>query len=133
MLIINAPSAVVSPPASARRSLSNRLAPAWSSVYLESPKLNQPITTFSEAGNSTVEKKYPIYKDGRVYINDIQFFGNVPEVAWNFYIGGYQPAQKWLKDRQGRKLTNQDIEHYQKMIMVLVETGKIMREIDKIQ
>jgi len=56
----------------------------------------------------------------------------VPAVAWNFYIGGYQPAQKWLKDRKDRKLTNQDIEHYQKMIVVLVETGRVMGEVDKI-
>lgn len=55
----------------------------------------------------------------------------MPEAAWNFYIGGYQPAQKWLKDRKGRELANADIEHYQKMIVALVETGRIMGEIDK--
>ena len=72
------------------------------------------------------------YKDGKVFINAEQYFGNVPEVAWNFYIGGYQPAQKWLKDRKGRALTNSDIEHYQKVIVALVETERIMKEIDKI-
>jgi hypothetical protein len=54
----------------------------------------------------------------------------VLEVAWNFWIGGYQPAQKWLKDRKGRTLTNADIEHYQKMIVALVETERIMKEVD---
>jgi len=97
---------------------------------LESPKVNKFITTYPIAGSDTVEKL--IYKDGNVYINKDQYFGNVPESAWNFYIGGYQPAQKWLKDRKGRILTNEDIEHYQKMIVALAETDRIMKEIDKI-
>ncbi len=96
---------------------------------LESPRLQKLITTFSESGSDTVEKGYPKYKDDKVYINAKQYFGNVPEIAWNFYIGGYQPAQKWLKDRRGRKLSNADIEHYQKIILVLVETDKIIEKI----
>lgn len=91
---------------------------------------NNPITTYSEKGSNAVEKIK--YEKEKVYINDNQYFGNVPEVAWNFYIGGYQPAQKWLKDRKGRELTNQDIEHYQKIIVVLTETNRIMKEIDKV-
>lgn len=98
---------------------------------LESPKIKNFITTYPEAGNDAIEKKYPKYKDGKVYINEKQYFGNVPEIAWNFYIGGYQPAQKWLKDRQGRILSNTDIEHYQKIIVVLAETGRLVGEIDK--
>ncbi|MDO8659820.1 MAG: type ISP restriction/modification enzyme [Candidatus Parcubacteria bacterium] len=97
---------------------------------LESPKMNNFITTFPEAGSDTIEKKFLKYKNEKVYINGSQYFGGVPESAWNFFIGGYQPAQKWLKDRQGRKLTNADIEHYQKMIVALTETGRIMEEID---
>ncbi len=98
---------------------------------LESSKLNNFITTYPEVGDDIIEKKCPVYKDEKVYINDIQYFGNVPLIAWNFYIGGYQPAQKWLKDRRERKLFNEDIEHYQKMITVLMETDRIMKEIDK--
>jgi len=97
---------------------------------LESPKVNKFITTYPIAGSDTVEKK-PEYKDRKVYINDEQYFGNVPEVAWNFWVGGYQPAQKWLKDRKGRELTNEDIEHYQKIIVVLVETDVLMKKIDE--
>lgn len=96
---------------------------------LESPKVNRFITTYPVSGSDTVEKI--TYKDGKVNINAEQYFGDVPEVAWNFYIGGYQPAQKWLKDRKGRTLSNPDIEHYQKVIVALVETDKIMKEIDK--
>lgn len=70
---------------------------------------------------------------GRVYINDSQYFDAVPSVVWNFYIGGYQPAQKWLKDRKGRKLEFDDILHYQKIIVALSETDRIMKEIDLIE
>jgi hypothetical protein len=70
---------------------------------------------------------------GAVYINETQYFADVPSSAWNFYIGGYQPAQKWLKDRKGRTLDFEDILHYQKIIVALSETDRIMREIDKIE
>lgn len=95
---------------------------------MTAPECQNFITTYSEVGNDTVEKIK--YENGKVYINETQYFGNVPEAAWNFYIGGYQPAQKWLKDRKGRILTNADIEHCQKVIVVLAETDIIMREID---
>ncbi len=97
---------------------------------LESPKIGQFITTYPVAGSDTVDKV--TYKDGNVFINAEQYFGNVPELAWNFYIGGYQPAQKWLKDRKGRTLTNEDIEHYQKIIVALTETDRLMKKIDQI-
>ena len=99
---------------------------------LESPKISDFVTIFTIGGSDTVEKKYLKYENGNVYINESQYFGNVPEVAWNFYIGGYQPAQKWLKDRRGRELSTEDIEHYQQMIVALSETDRIMGEIDGI-
>lgn len=97
---------------------------------LESPKVNKFMTSYPVAGSDAVDKLS--YKDGKVFINAEQYFGDVPEIAWNFWIGGYQPAQKWLKDRKGRTLSNEDIEHYQKMIVALTETDRIMEEIDKI-
>lgn len=97
---------------------------------LELSKVIEFITIYPTSGTDIVEKI--TYKDNDVYINDNQFFGRVPELAWNFYIGGYQPAQKWLKDRKGRKLSNEDIEHYQKIIVSLVETNKIMKKIDEV-
>lgn len=102
-------------------------------------------TTFPAEGDNMVEKlvaEFPMtvgqqkadgskeeQKMGRVYINDTQYFGNVPELAWNFYIGGYQPAQKWLKDRKGRRLSDADLEHYQEIIKILLETDRIMKQI----
>lgn len=97
---------------------------------LESPKVNQFITTYTVAGTDTVEKI--MFQNNKVYVNKEQFFGDVPDVAWHFYIGGYQPAQKWLKDRKGRTLDNADIVHYQQMIVALSETARIMKEIDKV-
>ena len=72
------------------------------------------------------------WEQNRVYINTEQYFEGVPESAWNFYIGGYQPAQKWLKDRKGMTLTFEDVKHYQRIIYVLRQTERIMKEIDNI-
>ena len=66
---------------------------------------------------------------GVVFVNGAQYFENVPEIAFNFYIGGYQPAQKWLKDRKNRELTFDDILHYQKIIYILEQTSKLMEKI----
>ncbi len=97
---------------------------------LESPKVNKFITIYPIVGLNIVEKVE--YKKGKVFINSEQYFGDVPEIAWNFYIGGYQPAHKWLKDRKGRTLMNADIEHYQKIVVALIETDRVMKEIDEI-
>ncbi|SNB43550.1 Adenine specific DNA methyltransferase [Flavobacterium psychrophilum] len=98
---------------------------------LESPKVEEYITEFNIDGDCIVSK--PNFKNGKVYINETQYFENVPEIAWNFYIGGYQPAQKWLKDRKDRKLEFDDIAHYQKIIVALSETNRIMNQINEIE
>jgi predicted helicase len=88
------------------------------------------IATYPQECDNKVER--PIYESNKVWINDVQYFDNVPSEAWNFYIGGYQPAQKWLKDRKGRTLGYEDIVHYQRIIAVLCGTNEIMNEIDEI-
>jgi very-short-patch-repair endonuclease len=97
---------------------------------LESPTVEKYITQYPIDGNNVVVKTK--YENGKVYINDTQYFDNVPQVAWDFYIGGYQPAQKWLKDRKERTLEFDDILHYQKIIVALTETDRLMNEINKI-
>ena len=97
---------------------------------LESPVVEKFITSYPVNGSNVVVKVK--YENNRVWINDEQYFDKVPQVAWEFYIGGYQPAQKWLKDRKGRALSFEDIMHYQKIIVALKETDRIMQEIDKI-
>lgn len=81
-------------------------------------------------GDDTVTSGYPKFDKGRVSINAQQYFDAVPAVAWNLHIGGYQPAQKWLKDRRGRILSWDDIGHYQRLVKILAETDKTMREIN---
>ena len=108
---------------------------------LESPIVGQFITRYPVDGDNTVTRSMtaksigyePVSKEsGRVWINDTQYFENVPLIAWEFYIGGYQPAQKWLKDRKKRTLSFDDILHYQKIIVALSETDRLMKAIDQI-
>lgn len=113
--------------------------------------INRVSTQYNIPGNNIVDKvrfelyeynpeipdengniNYPDYL-GAVFINDTQYFADVPMSAWEFYIGGYQPAQKWLKDRKGRTLSYDDILHYQNIIDALLETSQLMKGIDKIE
>ncbi len=89
---------------------------------------NQTGISFPVAGSLQVD--FYRWEQNRVYINSEQYFEGVPEEAWNFYIGGYQPAQKWLKDRKGLTLSFEDVKHYQRIIYVLLQTDRIMKEID---
>ena len=82
--------------------------------------------------NGTLQVDCYRWEQNRVYINNEQYFEGVPESAWNFYIGGYQPAQKWLKDRKGMTLSFEDVKHYQRIIYVLHQTERMMKEIDEL-
>ena len=79
-------------------------------------------------GNSVVDKI--CFEDGKVWINSTQYFDDAPAISWGFYIGGYQPAQKWLKDRKGRTLSFDDVKHYQKILKILAETDRVMKLIE---
>lgn len=96
---------------------------------------------FVGAGEPRVAARMPEFTGGRVYINATNWFQDVPERAWSFHIGGYQPAQKWLKDRaakggkktsDGRVLTPEDILHYRRMITAMDATIDIMTQIDTV-
>jgi len=97
---------------------------------MEAPALGEMPYVFDGEGDDVVASGYPKFEGGRVLINEDQYFEGVPQIAWGFHIGGYQPAQKWLKDRRGRTLSWDDIGHYQKIIKVLTETDRIMGEIE---
>lgn len=106
---------------------------------MESDKLEKSITTFPVEGDNAVTKvgetgkQLAEVKDGKgkLYVNKQQYFDKLPEEVWNFHIGGYQVCHKWLKDRNGRKLTTEDITHYHKIVVALAETIKCMAQIDE--
>lgn len=100
-------------------------------LHLMEPRAigNTPYPYMGE-GDDVVASGYPKFEDGKVCINGHQYFADIPATAWNAHIGGYQPAQKWLKDRRGRALSWDDIGHYQKIVKILAETDRIMREIE---
>ncbi len=95
---------------------------------MEEAAIGETPYVFEGEGNNVVDQ--PRHDGGTVWINATQGFAGVPDVAWTFHIGGYQPAQKWLKDRKGRELGWDDIRHYQRIIKILAETDRIMREIE---
>ncbi len=97
---------------------------------MESPALNTLITRYPITGTNTVEKVTYDDNNQRIYINKEQYFEGVLPEVWNFHIGGYQVCQKWLKDRKGRTLTYDELTHYQKVIVALKETIRLMAEID---
>ena len=97
---------------------------------LKSETLDKPIAKFQGKDINLVEKRE--YKDKKVYINESQYFEKVDESIWNYYIGGYQVLDKWLKDRKGRILSSDDIKHYCKVSTALSETIKIQSQIDSL-
>ena len=99
---------------------------------MKSPKLDDYMTTYNVEGENDVARRYPKYVDrgGKVCINKRQYFGGVPQEIWEFHIGGYQVLHKSLKDRRGRVLSNDDLEHYQQIVMAISETIRTMSAID---
>jgi hypothetical protein len=95
---------------------------------MEPAAIGETPFPFAGNGSNTVEKVE--YRGGAVWINETQRFENAPEISWGFWIGGYQPAQKWLKDRKGRALDYEDVQHYQRILKILAETDRIMQTID---
>lgn len=113
---------------------------------LVGPKVKDCITSFPIVGNNIItngigEKDWELTSPnksqeeaiGRVWINEEQYFDKIPLAAWNLYIGGYQPAQKWLKKRRGRMLNFEHILYYEKIIVALTETDRIIEDINSIE
>ena len=67
---------------------------------------------------------------GRVWINDSQYFEGVSPGTWTATIGGYQPVERWLKDRTGRTLEYLDIILYERICGSLSATRRVMEQID---
>ena len=119
---------------------------SWNVGRIGKSPLQSPITTFVEREIGTRMGKFSkskCYQDGRVYLDTSQlkrssYFDGVPGEVWNFHIGGYQVCYKWLYDRRakgsapGRTLTDEDIAHYQRIVVALKETIRLMGEIDEV-
>lgn len=92
-------------------------------------------TSFSEniefIGNNTSIEKIE-FVDDKVYINDTSYFSIVSSKEWSITIGGYNPCQRWLKERKGRKMTPDDVEWYKKMVGAIRKTNEVVELIDKI-
>jgi predicted helicase len=97
---------------------------------MEAPAIGDTPYAYLGDGDDIVSAGHPKFEAGKVHISKDQYFDGVPQIAWTFHIGGYQPAQKWLKDRRGRALSWEDIGHYQKIVKILAETDRIMKEIE---
>ena len=98
---------------------------------MESTKPGKSIAGYNVSGSNIVEQVRYLDTKKQVYINKTQFFDNIPPEVWEFQIGGYQVCEKWLKDRKERKLSFEDIRHYQKIIAAIAETIGLMSTIDK--
>ncbi|NMA38651.1 MAG: DNA methyltransferase, partial [Lentisphaerae bacterium] len=99
---------------------------------LNSPDLNPPACRFEGDGSNRVEKTGLRYvaDEERVYINAAQHFAPVPEAVWAYQVGGYQVCEKWLKDRQERRLELDDITAYCRIVTALGLTMALQRQID---
>lgn len=99
---------------------------------LESAKLDRHITEY--VGPHTPEVGKVFWSKGTVWLDELKTIGfvGVAEEVWIFHIGGYQVCNKWLKDRKGRKLSKDDIAHFQKIVVSLSETIRLMKEIDEV-
>jgi predicted helicase len=99
---------------------------------MKSPILNETTSQFiNNGGGCIVDAGHPKYESGKVVINKQKDgFMDVPEAVWNFHVGGYQVCHKWLKDRKGRTLSQDDIGHYQKIVVALGQSIDLMAKID---
>ncbi len=95
---------------------------------MEPEAIGQTPFPFVGEGDHVIVR--PRYADGKVWINKTQYFDHAPEISWGFFIGGYQPAQKWLKDRKGQALDFDRVKHYQRILKILSETDRIMKTIE---
>ena len=120
---------------------------------MESLSLHQTQVSFPVAGDNVMEKGHPKYyapgdtppgkkspvEQGRVYISKDaskygkkgQYFEGIPSEVWEFRMGGYQPLDKWLKDRRGRTLSFDDLNHYRRIAAALTETIRLMADVDQ--
>ncbi|HEY0079579.1 MAG TPA: type ISP restriction/modification enzyme [Pyrinomonadaceae bacterium] len=94
--------------------------------------LASDVVRFHDAVGRQVVKGFLKYDGGKVHINAASYFEGISEAVWNFHIGGYQVAHKWLKERRGRTLSPGDITHYARVCHAVAATLEHMSLIDEV-
>jgi hypothetical protein len=94
--------------------------------------LRESPVGFPVSGSNRVERGYPRYRDGAVWINDSQRFTGVSQAVWAMRVGGYQVCEKWLKDRRGRALSNREIETYRRLVYALAQTLELVEVMERV-
>lgn len=97
---------------------------------LKSNKLAKPISKCEGPGNLRVEKVTYDFNKGRVHINPDKWFTGISPDVWEYHIGGYQVAEKWLKDRKDRTFSSEEVAHYCRVATALAETMKVQESLD---
>ena len=104
---------------------------------MKSPDLNLTFSKFEVIGDNLVKdllfkSSTGTGRDGRVYIDDTQYFSNITKEIWEFEICGYQVLWKWLKDRKNRVLSTGEILHYIKICRAVQLTIEKYKQIDRL-
>jgi predicted helicase len=99
---------------------------------LRHSSLDKTEIGFPKGDTNNVEKVFYDEKTNRVYINKEQYFERIPEEVWEYQIGAYQVMEKYLKDRKGRKLSLEEINHYMKVEKALRLTIELQTKIDEV-
>lgn len=114
------------------RSLAEKGAELVALHLIKSKKLSKPIARCEGKGDNRVEKVTYDEKKKRVFFNPAQYFAGVAKEVWEYHIGGYQVAAKWLKDRKRRILSSEEVSHYCKIVTALAQTIKLQEGLDKL-
>ncbi len=99
---------------------------------LRHPSLDETEIGFPKSGSNMVKKIKYKTKTKRVYINKDQYFKGISNEVWQYKIGAYQVMHKYLKDRKGRKLSLDEINHYMRFSKAILLTIKLQEKIDNI-
>ena len=99
---------------------------------LKHPELEKTDVGFPNSDSNKVEKIAYAVEDQKVFINKEQYFEGIPKEVWEYRIGSYQVMEKYLKDRKGRKLSLDEINHYMKVAKAIRLTIELQQKIDDV-
>ncbi len=68
----------------------------------------------------------------KLCINKDQCFEGISKEVWEYRIGAYQVMEKYLKDRKGRKLSLDEINHYMKIAKATHLTIELQEKVNQV-